>query len=82
MKKGFYYKGERQNINFAIKSCNDLFKEIYTELNLNYPINTSAVVFQGGGTDLLDSVLSKKISNIIKIEDLFANAKGYKSLLK
>lgn len=82
LKNGFYYKSERQNINFAIKSCNDLFKEIYTELNLNYPINASAVVFQGGGTDLLDSVLSKKISNIIKIDDLFANARGYKSLLK
>lgn len=82
LEKGFYYKGERQNINFAIKSCNDLFKEVYTELNLNYPINTSAVVFQGGGMDLLNSVLSKKISNIIKIEDLFANARGYKSLLK
>ena len=82
LENGFYYKGERQNINFAIKSCNDLFKEVYTELNLNYPINTSAVVFQGGGMDLLNSVLSKKISNIIKIEDLFANARGYKSLLK
>ena len=82
MNNGFYYKGERQNISFAIKDCNDLFKEIYTELNLNYPINTSVVVFQGGGTDLLHSVLSKKISNIIKIDDLFANAKGYKSLLK
>ncbi len=82
LKRGFYYKGERQNINFAIKSCNDLFKEIYTELNLNYPINASAVVFQGGGMDLLNSVLSKKISNIIKIDDLFANARGYKSLLK
>lgn len=82
LEKGLYYKGERQNINFDIRSCNDLFKEIYTELNLNYPINASAVVFQGGGTDLLDSVLSKKISNIIKVDDLFANAKGYKSLLK
>ena len=70
------------NILFAIKSCNDLFKEIYTELTLNYSINTSSVVFQGGGMDLLNSVLSKKISNIIKIDDLFANAKGYKSLLK
>ena len=80
--RGFYYKGERQNINFAIKSCNDLFKEVYNELNLNYPVNTSSVVFQGGGMDLLNSVLSKKISNIIKIDDLFANARGYKSLLK
>ena len=82
LEKGLYYKGERQNISFAIKGCNDLFKEIYNELNLNYPINTSSVVFQGGGMDLLNSVLSKKISNIIKIDDLFANAKGYKNLLK
>lgn len=82
LEEGFYYKGERQNINFALKSSNDLFKEIYTELNLNYPINTSAVVFHGGGMDLLNSVLSNKISNIIKIDDLFANAIGYKSLLK
>lgn len=82
LENGFYYKGERQNLNFAIKQCNDLFKEIYTELNLNYPVNTSAVVFQGGGSELLYSVLNKKICNIIKIEDLFANAKGYKKLLK
>ena len=82
LENGFYYKGERQNLNFAIKGCNDLFKEIYTELNLNYPVNTSAVVFQGGGSELLYSVLNKKICNIIKIEDLFANAKGYKKLLK
>ena len=79
---GFYYKGERQSLNGAIKSCNDLFKDIYTELNLNYPINTSVTVFQGGGTDLLYSVLGKKIGSVIKINDLCANAKGYKSLLK
>ena len=82
LEKGLYYKGERQNISFAIKSCNDLFKEVYNELNLNYPINISAVVFQGGGMDLLISVLSKKICNIINIDDLFANAKGYKNLSK
>lgn len=82
LENGFYYKGERQNLSFAIKGCNDLFKDIYTELNLNYPINTSAVVFQGGGSELLYSVLNKKICNIIQLDDLFSNAKGYKMLLK
>ena len=30
----------------------DIFKEIYNEMKLNYPINTEAVVLAGGGSDL------------------------------
>lgn len=79
---GFIYKNEKQDIKFAIKSCNDLFKEIYTELNLNYPIQEGATVLQGGGAELLGSVFKKKIDGLIIEKDLFANAKGYKMLLK
>ncbi len=81
IKHGFIYKGERQDIKKAIKSCNDLFKEIYTELNLNYSINTSNVVLQGGGSDLLGRVFKKKINNMTMDNDLFANANGYRMLL-
>lgn len=82
LEKGFIYKGEKQNIRFAIKSCNDLFKEIYTELNLNYPINEGAVVLQGGGCNLLGNVLNKKIKGLIIEDNLFSNANGYKILMK
>ncbi|MEG3038532.1 MAG: ParM/StbA family protein [Clostridia bacterium] len=80
--EGFWYKGEKQDIRFAIKSCNSIFKEIYTELNINYKIQEDAVVIQGGGAELLNSVFSKKIKGLIIDADLFANAKGYKILLK
>lgn len=82
LENGFIYKGEKQDIKFAIKSCNDLFKEIYTELNLNYPIQEGATIVQGGGAELLGSIFKKKIDGLIIDKDLFANAKGYKMLLK
>ena len=80
--KGFFYKGEKQNIRFAIKRSNDIFKEIYNELKLNYPINSEAVVLQGGGSSLLGDVFKEKIQGLFIDDDLFANAKGYKMLLK
>ena len=79
---GFYYKGEKQDIRFAIKRSNDIFKEIYNELKLNYPINSEAVILQGGGSSLLGDVFKQKIQGLIIDNDLFANAKGYKMLLK
>lgn len=82
LKNGFYYNGEKQDIKFAIKDCNDLFKEIYTELNLNYSINSDATVIQGGGSDLLGSVFKNKIKSLIVNENIFLNANGYKILLK
>lgn len=82
LKIGFYYNGEKQDIKFAIKDCNDLFKEIYTELNLNYPINSQVTVIQGGGSDLLGSVFKNKIKSLIVNENIFLNANGYKMLLK
>lgn len=82
IERGFWYKGEKQDIRFAIKRSNDIFKEIYNELKLNYPINTEAVVLQGGGSSLLGDVFKKKIQGLIIDTDLFANAKGYKILMK
>lgn len=78
----FYYKGEKQDIRFAIKRSNDIFKEIYNELKLNYPIHSEAVILQGGGSTLLGDVFKKKIQGLIIDNDLFANSKGYKMLLK
>lgn len=82
LNKGFYYKGDKQDISFAIKRSNDIFKEIYNELKLNYPIHSEAVVLQGGGSTLLGDVFRRKIQGLIIDSDLFANAKGYKMLLK
>lgn len=80
--EGFFYKGDKQDIRFAIKRSNDIFKDVYNELKLNYPINSEAVVLQGGGSSLLGNVFKKKIQGLIIDNDLFANAKGYRDLLK
>ena len=80
--RGFWDKGEKQDISFAIKRSNDIFKEIYNELKLNYPINTEAVVLAGGGSDLLLKVFKNKINSIAVDDDLYANAKGFKILMK
>lgn len=80
--KGFYYKGKKQDIRFAIKRSNDIFKEIYNELKLNYPIHTEAVILTGGGSELLGEVFKNKIEGLIVDADLFANAKGFRILLK
>jgi plasmid segregation protein ParM len=45
--KGFYYKGEKQDITFAINTTKVLFKQIYDELKINYSIETEAVVVMG-----------------------------------
>ena len=80
--RGFWYKGEKQDIKKKKKRSNDIFKEIYNELKLNYPINTEAVVLAGGGSDLLLKVFKNKINSIAVDDDLYANAKGFKILMK
>ena len=84
--KGFYYKGEKQDITFAINTTKDLFKQIYDELKINYSIETEAVVVMGGGAKILGSAFKKNIPGIIIMEnidrDIFSNAKGYKMLMK
>lgn len=78
---GFSYKSIKQDIKFAIKRSNDIFKEIYNELKLNYPINSEATILQGGGSSLLGNVFKKKIQGILVDTDLFANANGYRMLM-
>ena len=84
--KGFYYKGEKQDITFAINTTKVLFKQIYDELKINYSIETEAVVVMGGGAKILGSAFNKNIPGIIIMEnidrDIFSNAKGYKMLMK
>ena len=84
--KGFYYKGEKQDITFAINTTKVLFKQIYDELKINYSIETEAVVVMGGGAKILGSAFKKNIPGIIIMDnidrDIFSNAKGYKMLMK
>lgn len=82
---GFYYKGKLQDIRFAVNKTIDIFKELYSELKLNYPINTEAVIIMGGGANIFGEPLKSKIQGIIIRNDInkdvFANAKAYKALL-
>lgn len=84
--KGFYLNGEKQDIKKNIDASISLFKEIYNELKLNYPVSTAAVVVMGGGAKLLGEAFSKNIPGIIVMSDVdkhvFANAKGYKKMMK
>ncbi|MCC0654824.1 MULTISPECIES: ParM/StbA family protein [unclassified Clostridioides] len=84
--KGFYLNGEKQDIKKNIDASVSLFKQIYNELKLNYPISTAAVVVMGGGAKLLGEAFKKNISGIIVMSDVdkhvFANAKGYKKMMK
>ncbi|EGT4047034.1 ParM/StbA family protein [Clostridioides difficile] len=84
--KGFYLNGEKQDIKKNIDASVGLFKQIYNELKLNYPISTSAVVVMGGGAKLLGEAFKKNIPGIIVMSDVdkhvFANAKGYKKMMK
>ena len=84
--KGLYYKGEKQDITFAINTTKVLFKQIYDELKINYSIETEAVVVIGGGAKILGSAFKKNIPGIIIMEnidrDVFSNAKGYKMIMK
>ncbi|HBH3011326.1 TPA: ParM/StbA family protein [Clostridioides difficile] len=84
--KGFYLNGEKQDIKKNIDASISLFKEIYNELKLNYPVSTAAVVVMGGGAKLLGEAFKKNIPAIIVMSDVdkhvFANAKGYKKMMK
>lgn len=83
--RGFFFKGEKQNIKSNIEASKDIFKNIYNELKLNYPITTEAVVLMGGGAKILGSAFKNSIPGIIVMdnlnEDIFANANGYKKML-
>ena len=84
--KGFYFKGEKQDISSNIGTSKKLFKQIYNELKLNYPISTEAVVVMGGGAKLLGNAFKQNIPGIIVMEDIgthvFANANGYRKMMK
>lgn len=82
---GFFYKGMKQNIQFAINKTKELFDKIYKQLKLNYPITTEAVVILGGGAKLLGGEFRKNIPGAIvrsvASEDIFCNANAYKCLI-
>ena len=84
--KGFYFKGEKQDISSNIAASKELFKKIYNELKLNYPISTEAVIVMGGGAKLLGNVFKQNIPGIIVMDDIqthvFANANGYKKMMR
>lgn len=84
--KGFYFKGEKQDISSNIEASRELFKKIYNELKLNYPISTEAVIVMGGGAKLLGNVFKQNIPGIIVMDDIqthvFANANGYRKMMR
>lgn len=82
IKKGFFYKNKKQDISFAIKSSNNIYKEILNELTLNYPINTEAFIIGGGGSYIIGNIFKSKIPHLIIEDDIFFNAEGFEKLAK
>ncbi len=80
--EGFWYEGEEQDISFALEAASPLFEKIYNELKLNYPITTEVTMLLGGGSELLADTFEDYISDLIVIDDLFVNAKGYYDMLR
>lgn len=78
IKEGIWVDGEKAQLNFTKPIFEKYTERIMSELRLNYPIRTSAVILCGGGGLLLKSLFKRQIKGLIVIDDIFSNAVGFK----
>lgn len=83
LREGLYIGGEKQDLNFTRDIILEHFREIYKEVELNYPVKTSATFLAGGGAYLYGSLFKHMYKNIKTIKNAqFANAKGFEKVGK
>lgn len=77
--KGYFlYFGENISAEKYIKTLTPQIKEVYNTLKMKYSIESNSVVLLGGGSKHFHPIINKKITHSIAINDVFANANGFK----
>ena len=80
LEEGLFIYGKRQNIN-----VDDIIEahilEIIQRLKLEYDLKViNNILLTGGGSILLEDYIRKYIPQAIRIESIFANAKGFRTI--
>lgn len=77
--KGYFlYFGEVISAKKYIQILSPSIKEVYNTLKMKYSIESNSVVLLGGGSKHFYPIIHEKIKHSIAIDDVFANANGFK----
>ena len=84
LNRGYLYKKETNDINFAMDECNEFMEDLISRLQLNYNLKVYPISITGGGGELLYNQL-KNIKGIkenltLQHEPIKANARNFKEL--
>lgn len=75
---GLVIKGHTQDLTFLQSTLREHFSDIFNELLLNYPTDTSDIYLCGGGSELIINAFKKRFSHCQLINNAqFSNALGY-----
>lgn len=78
IQNGLKIYGKDQDVRFLIPILRNHFEEIFYNLRLNYPVETTSIYLCGGGSKLLFDSFKNRFPNVELCEDeQFANAKGF-----
>lgn len=78
--QGLWVDGEKVELKFT-KPIFEKYKDrILSEIRLNYPIRTAAVILCGGGGILLQGLFKNELKGLIAIDDIFCNAIGFQKV--
>jgi plasmid segregation protein ParM len=80
LSQGLWVDGEKVDLKFTKGIFEKYFERIINEVRLNYPIRTAQNILCGGGGILLQGLFNKDIKELIVINDIFCNAKGFKRI--
>lgn len=81
LKHGLYLGGIKQDLKFTKDIILEHINEIFKEIDLNYPIKTSAAMITGGGAYLYGGIFKKRYRGLITMNEAqFSNANGFKKV--
>lgn len=80
IRDGLVVDGEKADIRFTKPIFEKYVDRVLGELRLNYPIRTSKCILCGGGGKMLQGFFKREIKNLIVVNDIYSNAKGFKKV--
>lgn len=84
LNRGYLYKKETNDINFAMDECNEFMEDLISRLQLNYNLKVYPISITGGGGELLYNQLKNikgiKENLVLQPEPIKANARNFKEL--